>query len=103
MKKLKTDSYASVWDAITDTPAEAANLRVRSELMDKITALVEKNGWTQVEAARHCGVTQPRINDLLRGRISRFSLDALVNIAAALGRRVYVELGAFPANRPRSA
>ncbi len=94
MNKAKTESYASVWDAIADTPEEAANLRVRSELMDKITALVEKNGWTQVEAAKRCGVTQPRISDLLRGRISRFSLDALVNIATALGCRVHVELEA---------
>jgi predicted XRE-type DNA-binding protein len=60
--------------------------------MDKITALVEEKGWTQIEAANQCGVTQPRMNDLLRGRISRFSLDALVNIAASLGRRVHVEL-----------
>ena len=94
MNQLKTDHYASVWDAIGDTPEEAANLRVRSEMMDKITALIEKNGWTQVEAARRCGVTQPRINDLLRGRISRFSLDALVNIAASLGQRVHVEFEA---------
>ena len=88
----ESESYASVWDAIADTPEEAANLRVRAELMDQLTALVEKNGWTQVEAARRCGVTQPRISDLLRGRISRFSLDALVNIATALGCRVHVEL-----------
>ena len=92
--QAQTESYASVRDAIADTPAEAANLRVRSELMDKITALVVESGWTQVEAAAHCGVTQPRINGLLRGRISRFSLDALVNIAAALGQRVHVELEA---------
>jgi predicted XRE-type DNA-binding protein len=45
-----------------------------------------------MEAGAKCGVTQPRMNDLLRGRISRFSLDALVNIAAALGRPVRVEL-----------
>jgi predicted XRE-type DNA-binding protein len=90
----ETERYASVWDAIADTPEETANLRLRSELMDQITAIIEVNGWTQVEAARHCGVTQPRVNDLLRGRISRFSLDALVNIAAALGRRVRVELEA---------
>jgi predicted XRE-type DNA-binding protein len=95
MTKSKNESYKSVWDAISDTPDEAANLRVRSELMDKITDLVEKNGWTQAEAAKHCGITQPRINDLLRGRISRFSLDALVNIAAALGQRVHVELEAI--------
>ncbi len=94
MTKPKMDSYVSVWDAITDTPEEAANLRLRSELMDKITALIQSKGWTQLEAAKHCSVTQPRINELLRGRISRFSLDALVNIAAHLGQRVHVELQA---------
>ena len=92
MTEEKTERYASVWDAIADTPQEAENLRLRSELMDKITALIAENNWKQAEAASRCGVTQPRINDLLRGRISRFSLDALVNIAAALGRRVHVEL-----------
>ena len=94
MKKPQTDRFESVWDAIADTPEEAANLRLRSELMDKISELIAGNGWTQVEAAAQCGLTQPRINDLLRGRISRFSLDALVNIAAALGQRVHVELEA---------
>lgn len=94
MTKPKAERYASVWDAIADTPEEAANLRVRSELIDQITVVIEESGWTQVEAAKQCGVTQPRINDLLRGRISRFSLDALVNIASALGRRVHVELEA---------
>ncbi|WP_295445240.1 XRE family transcriptional regulator [uncultured Thiodictyon sp.] len=87
-------TFASVWDAIADTPAEAANLKLRSELMDQITAIVTEHGWTQSEAATRCGVTQPRMNDLLRGRISRFSLDALVNIAAALGLRVQVRLEA---------
>ena len=86
------ESYASVWDAIADTPGEAANLRMRAELMRKIAAIVEQNGWTQLEAAEHCGVTQPRMNDLIRGRISRFSLDALVNIATATGRTVRIEL-----------
>ena len=94
MSKPKIESYASVWDALADTPEEAANLRARAELMQQIAAIVEENGWTQVEAANHCGVTQPRMNDLLRGRVSRFSLDALVNIATAIGRRVHVELEA---------
>jgi predicted XRE-type DNA-binding protein len=94
MSKSKTEQYTSVWDALTDTPEEAANLQLRAELMGKIAAVIEESGWTQSEAAQHCGVTQPRVNDLLRGRISRFSLDALVNIAAALGRRVHVELEA---------
>jgi len=90
MRKVK--SYDSVWDALADSPEQAANLRARAELMQQIAAIVNKRGWTQVEAARHCGVTQPRINDLLRGRVSRFSLDALVNIATAIGHRVHVEL-----------
>ena len=77
MKKKDANRYDSVWDALADTPEQAANLRARTELMQKIAAIVRENGWTQVEAARRCGVTQPRMNDLLRGRVSRFSLDAL--------------------------
>ncbi len=90
----RTETFASVWDALADMPQQAASLRTRAELMQQIAAIVESSGWTQAEAATHCGVTQPRINDLLRGRVSRFSLDALVNIATALGRRVHVELEA---------
>ena len=94
MKKMRGQRFDSIWDAIADSPEEAANLELRSKLMDQIEVLIKKNGWTQAEAAKRCGVTQPRINDLLRGRISRFSLDALVNIAAALGRKVKVRLEA---------
>lgn len=90
----KTEEYLSVWDAIAETPEQAANLRTRADLMRNIVAIVKKGKWTQAEAARRCGVTQPRINDLLRGRISRFSLDALVNIAAHLGKRVRLKLEA---------
>lgn len=86
------ESFASVWDALADTPEQAANLRARSELMRQITAIVKESNRTQTEAAQRCGVTQPRINDLLRGRVSRFSLDALVNIATAMGREVHFEL-----------
>lgn len=88
----KPETYASVWDALADTPEQAANLRTRAELMQQIAAIVKENGWTQAEAANQCGITQPRMNDLLRGRVSRFSLDALVNIATAIGRRVHFEL-----------
>ena len=90
----KPEIYASVWDALADTQEQAANLRSRAELMQKIAARVKQHGWTQAEAANRCGVTQPRINDLLRGRVSRFSLDALVNIATALGCRVRFDLEA---------
>jgi predicted XRE-type DNA-binding protein len=92
--KKHDKTYASVWDALADTPEQAANLQARADLMRQIAELIQAEGWKQVEAAERCGVTQPRINDLLRGRVSRFSLDALVNIATALGRRVSVELQA---------
>ena len=87
-----TESFTSVWDALADTPEESANMRTRSELMQQIAVIVKSKDWTQTEAAKQCGVTQPRMNDLLRGRVSRFSLDALVNMATAIGRRVHVEL-----------
>ena len=90
----KPERFASVWDALADTSEESANLKVRAELMRKIASLIQESGWTQAAAAERCGVTQPRMNDLLRGRISRFSLDALVNIASALGQQVHVELEA---------
>lgn len=92
MKKKATQRFANVWDAIADTPEEAANLTLRSELMDEIETIIKQNGWTQKEAAARCGITQPRINNLLRGRIAQFSLDALVNIASALGRKVRISL-----------
>ncbi|MFT4060522.1 MAG: helix-turn-helix transcriptional regulator [Legionella sp.] len=90
----KIESYDNIWDAIADTAGESANMQAKSELMRQIVIIIKKNGWKQVEAAQHCGITQPRLNDMLRGRISRFSLDALVNIAAAIGQRVHIELKA---------
>ena len=89
---MSRETFASVFEALADTPEQAANLRARSELANALRELVQREGWTQVEAARQCGVTQPRLNDLLRGRISRFSLDALVNMAAACGRQVHIAL-----------
>ncbi|MGZ8143841.1 MAG: helix-turn-helix domain-containing protein [Methylosarcina sp.] len=85
-------TFTSVFDAITDTPEQSANLQARSELMRLISDIIRENGWNQTEAAQHCGITQPRMNDLLKGRLSKFSLDALFNIATALGRRVHITL-----------
>lgn len=94
MKKVTESSYASVWDAIETDPRQAQNLRLRSALMIGVSEHVRRKGWTQSVAAAQCGVSQPRINDLLRGRISRFSLDALVNIATALGLQIRLEVEA---------
>jgi len=90
----KRQTFANVWDALADTPQDAAYLTLVSDLMIQISEIIKKSGWTQAEAARQCGVSQPRINDLLRGRIERFSLNALVNLATALGRKVRVKLQA---------
>lgn len=89
---MTAETFNSVWDALADTPSEAENMRLRAELLRAISDHIAAQGWAQAEAARRCNVTQPRINDLLRGRLSRFSLDALVNIAAAMGKHVHVEL-----------
>ena len=81
-----------VWRDVTDTPQEAANMQARADLMIEIQQIIEKKGWTQGEAAEHCQITQPRASDLFRGRIDKCSLDALVTIASALGRRVEIKV-----------
>ena len=80
---MKVETFDSVWDALADTEHQAANLKARSTLLYEIRRLVK--GWdlTQEEAAKRLGLTRPRLNDLLRGKLAKFSLDALVNIAAA--------------------
>lgn len=81
-----------VWDALGDTSEQTTNMRIRSELMQRIAAITNDKNWTQAEAAKQFGVNQPRMNDLLRGRVSRFSLDALVNMLASIGKRFNVTL-----------
>lgn len=85
---MEQHHFTSIFDAISDTPAEAANLTMRAEIMRHIASTVAQNGWTQTEAAKHCGITQPRMNDLLNGKIDKFSLDALVKINAQLGHSI---------------
>ena len=80
--------FANVWDAIEDTPAEAENMRLRSALMMALEHHIKGQGWTQAEAARRLGVTQPRVSDLMRGKIELFGLDSLVNMLAAAGLQV---------------
>jgi len=82
---MTQETYTNVWDAIGNSAEETANLQARALLMYQIGELVKSKGWKQTEAAQHCEVPQPRINNLLHGRISQFSLTALVNIVTALG------------------
>ena len=80
--------YASVWDAIEDTPAEAENMKLRSRLMIILKDHIKAQGWTQAEAAKRLNVTQPRISDLMRGKIDLFGLDSLVTMLRAAGLRL---------------
>ena len=91
---MERQTFANVWDALEDTQAEAASMTLRSNVLIAIEQRVR--GWnvTQTEAARRLGVTQPRLNDLLRGRIQNFSLDALVDLAAKAGLSVRLDIAA---------
>jgi predicted XRE-type DNA-binding protein len=77
--------FSSVWDAIEDTPQQAASMRARSELMMNLTEVIRERGMTQGDAAALFGVTQPRVSDLMRGKINLFSLDTLIDMAATAG------------------
>lgn len=92
MTEEPVQSFASVWDALEETPEAAAHLRLRSELAIAVRGAVE--GWqlTQAQAAKRLGVTQPRLNDLLRGRLGKFSLDALIGLAERAGLYVHLEI-----------
>jgi predicted XRE-type DNA-binding protein len=67
---------------------DAENLRIRSELMARLAKLIEERGLTQAAAAKVFGVTQPRVSDLVRGKVDRFSIDMLVVMLAKAGIRV---------------
>jgi predicted XRE-type DNA-binding protein len=82
---MNNERYASVWDAIEDTPGAAENMKVRSALMHELVTYIANSGMTQSEAARQFGVTQPRISDLTRGKVDLFSIDTLVNMLTAAG------------------
>ena len=89
---MKQRRFASVWDAIEPSRAMAANMKARAEMMIAIRKNVETWGMTQAAAAKRLGLTQPRMNDLLRGRINKFSLDALINLATRAGLAVRVQI-----------
>jgi predicted XRE-type DNA-binding protein len=77
--------FSSVWDAIEDTPQQSVGMRVRSGLMLNLTEVIRERGITQDDAAALFGVTQPRVSDLMRGKINLFSLDSLIDMAATAG------------------
>ena len=99
---MKSQTFTSVWDAIEDTPQAAASMKARSTLLMELSNVIHKRGMTQAEAAEFFGVTQPRISDLMRGKIDLFSLDTLMNMASTAGMSPVVQLSkpkALPVRR----
>lgn len=84
--------FTSVWDAIEDTPLKAARMRARSNLMGQLAEVIRQQGMSQSDAAKFFRVTQPRISDLVRGKINLFSLDTLVDMAETAGLQPIVNI-----------
>jgi predicted XRE-type DNA-binding protein len=93
-RTMEHQEYANVWDALTDSPEESANMTMRSNLLIALQQKVKSWEVTQAEAARRLGVTQPRLNDLLRSKIDKFSLDMLINLAIHAGISVRLDIAA---------
>jgi predicted XRE-type DNA-binding protein len=85
---MSNERFASVWDAVEDTAEDAENMKLRSTLMIALKQHLTRTGVSQSEAAKTFGVTQPRVSDLMRGKINLFSLDSLVNMATSAGLKV---------------
>lgn len=89
---MESQTFNSVFDALADTPAEAANMKARSELLSALKAQVNSWNMPQETAATRLGITRPRLSDLLRGKMGKFSLDALVNLTAAAGLELQIRV-----------
>jgi predicted XRE-type DNA-binding protein len=88
----RTKTFANVWDAIEDSPEDAATMTMRSNVMVAVADQVRGWNTTQARAARRLGITQPRLNDLLKGKINKFSLDTLTTLATRAGLRVKIDV-----------
>ncbi|WDA39580.1 helix-turn-helix domain-containing protein [Sphingobium sp. YC-XJ3] len=89
---MEVQTFDSVFDALADTPAEAANMKARSELLSALKSRIRSWDMPQEAAAARLGITRPRLNDLLRGKLGKFSLDALVNLATASGLTLEIRI-----------
>ena len=96
---MSNQTFLSVWDAIEDTPEQAENMKLRSVLMMAIKDHIVRTEISQAQAAKRFGVTQPRVSDLMRGKINLFALDALVNMAAAANMRIEIRVLDAPVKR----
>ena len=91
---MRAQTFANVWDALEDSPEDAANMTMRSQVLVILNDTVRGWATTQAKAARRLGITQPRLNDLLHGKINKFSLDTLLALATRAGLKVKIDVRA---------
>ena len=84
--------YNSIWDAIEPDRKAAASLKIRADLMNEVIEKIRAQGYSQTHAAKILGVSQPRVSDLMNGRIKLFSTDSLVDMLDALDLKVEVKV-----------
>ena len=89
---MKTRRYKNVWDALEDSAGTAANMRLRADLVLAVQDYVTKSEATQGAVIKQLGIRQPRLSDLLRGRIDKFSVDALVVMLARIGKQISIKI-----------
>jgi predicted XRE-type DNA-binding protein len=89
---MKVRRYASIADAIEGWPAAAVNMKARAQLMIALDETIGSWAISRAAAAKRLGLTQPRLNDLQRGRIAKFDLDVLMKLTARAGLTVRVEI-----------
>lgn len=87
---MKMKRARNVFDALEDDAAVAENLKIRAQLMNALTQFIKAQDLTQTQAARLLEVTQPRISDLVRGKIEKFTVDILINMLVRAGQHVHV-------------
>ena len=88
----KPKAYDSVWQALAKDEAEAETMRLRADLLIALRDRVAAWKLTQAEAAKRLGISQPRLNNMLQGRIESFSLDMLTKLACRAGLKVEMKL-----------
>lgn len=79
--------FDNIFEAVVEEGSEASDLQTRSDLMIAVRDIITAKKWSQAEAAEHMGLTQPRVSDLVNGRIEKFSIDKLMNCLYRIGFR----------------
>lgn len=89
---VKVEVFDSVWDALEDDPIVARAKERRANLMMLIQDKIEKGKWSQPEVAKILGISQPRVSDLMRGKLSKFSLEMLMGFLERMGDEIHIEV-----------